>query len=102
MQALIALQPHQPPAQRRRQHLGDERVVDPAELVTLEPPVAEVERDRGLVAAVGDVDVFGNAGLIASAEAAAEAGRDAFLAGRIQKKLYATASSPTSGIIAGE
>jgi len=35
-------------------------------------------------------------------KAAAEAGRDAFLAGRIQKKLYATASSPTSGIIAGE
>jgi thiazole synthase len=35
-------------------------------------------------------------------KAAAEAGRDAFLAGRIGKKLYATASSPTSGIIAGE
>ena len=35
---------------------------------------AEVERDRGLVAVVGDVDVFGNAGLIASAEAAAEPG----------------------------
>lgn len=35
-------------------------------------------------------------------KAAAEAGRDAFLAGRIQKKLYATASSPTSGLIAGE
>jgi thiazole synthase len=35
-------------------------------------------------------------------KAAAEAGRDAFLAGRIPKKLYATASSPTSGIIAGE
>lgn len=35
-------------------------------------------------------------------KAAAEAGRDAFLAGRIGKKLYASASSPTSGIIAGE
>ncbi len=35
-------------------------------------------------------------------KAAAEAGRDAFLAGRIPKKLYASASSPTSGIIAGE
>ena len=35
-------------------------------------------------------------------KAAAEAGRDAFLAGRIGKKLYATASSPTSGVIAGE
>ena len=35
-------------------------------------------------------------------KAAAEAGRDAFLAGRIGKKLYATASSPTGGIIAGE
>ena len=33
---------------------------------------------------------------------AAEAGRDAFLAGRIPKKLYASASSPTSGVIAGE
>ncbi|MFT7536071.1 MAG: thiazole synthase [Hyphomicrobiaceae bacterium] len=35
-------------------------------------------------------------------KAAAEAGRDAFLAGRIPKRLYATASSPTSGVIAGE
>jgi thiazole synthase len=35
-------------------------------------------------------------------KAAAEAGRDAFLAGRIAKKLYASASSPTSGLIAGE
>lgn len=35
-------------------------------------------------------------------KAAAEAGRDAFLAGRIGKKLYASASSPTSGVIAGE
>lgn len=35
-------------------------------------------------------------------KAAAEAGRDAFLAGRIPKKLYASASSPTTGIIAGE
>lgn len=35
-------------------------------------------------------------------KAAAEAGRDAFLAGRIGKKLYATASSPTAGVIAGE
>lgn len=35
-------------------------------------------------------------------KAAAEAGRDAFLAGRIGKKLYASASSPTTGLIAGE
>ena len=35
-------------------------------------------------------------------KAAAEAGRDAFLAGRIPKKLYASASSPTAGVIAGE
>jgi S-adenosyl-L-methionine hydrolase (adenosine-forming) len=48
--------------------------LDPADLVTLELPAAEVERDRGLVAVVSDVDVFGNAGLIASADAAAEAG----------------------------
>ena len=31
--------------------------------------------------------------------AAAEAGRDAYLAGRIPKKLYATASSPVEGLI---
>jgi len=30
---------------------------------------------------------------------AVEAGRDAFLAGRIPKKLYATASSPLVGVI---
>jgi thiazole synthase len=35
-------------------------------------------------------------------KAAAEAGRDAFLAGRIPRRLYAQASSPTQGIIAGE
>lgn len=35
-------------------------------------------------------------------KAAAGAGRDAFLAGRIPKRLYATASSPMSGVIAGE
>jgi thiazole synthase len=35
-------------------------------------------------------------------KAAAEAGRDAWLAGRIGKKLYASASSPQSGLIAGE
>jgi thiazole synthase len=35
-------------------------------------------------------------------KAAAEAGRDAFLAGRIGKRLYAQASSPTAGVIAGE
>ncbi|MBK8100866.1 MAG: thiazole synthase [Planctomycetes bacterium] len=35
-------------------------------------------------------------------KAAAEAGRDAFLAGRIPRRLYASASSPTSGLIAGE
>ena len=34
--------------------------------------------------------------------AAALAGRDAFLAGRIGKRLYAQASSPTQGVIAGE
>ncbi|MFG0240154.1 MAG: thiazole synthase, partial [Gimesia chilikensis] len=31
---------------------------------------------------------------------AIEAGRDAYLAGRIPRKLYATASSPETGIIA--
>ena len=30
---------------------------------------------------------------------AVEAGRKAFLAGRIEKKLYATASSPLTGLI---
>jgi thiazole synthase len=35
-------------------------------------------------------------------KAAAEAGRDAFLAGRIPRRLYASASSPTTGVIAGE
>ena len=35
-------------------------------------------------------------------KAGAEAGRQAFLAGRIDKKLYAQASSPTAGMIAGE
>lgn len=34
-------------------------------------------------------------------KAAAEAGRDAFLAGRIPKKLYGSASSPVEGTIAG-
>jgi thiazole synthase len=34
-------------------------------------------------------------------KAAAEAGRDAFLAGRIQKKLFASASSPQTGLITG-
>jgi thiazole synthase len=33
---------------------------------------------------------------------AALAGRDAWLAGRMPKKLYASASSPTTGLIAGE
>jgi thiazole synthase len=32
---------------------------------------------------------------------ACDAGRLAYLAGRIPKKLYATASSPTEGLIAG-
>ncbi|MGB8332061.1 MAG: hypothetical protein WCE62_18185 [Polyangiales bacterium] len=32
-------------------------------------------------------------------KAAVEAGRDAFLAGRIPRKLYATASSPLQGVI---
>jgi len=31
--------------------------------------------------------------------AAVEAGRKAFLAGRIEKRLYATASSPLAGIV---
>jgi thiazole synthase len=31
--------------------------------------------------------------------AAVEAGRKAFLAGRIEKKLYATASSPLAGVV---
>jgi thiazole synthase len=35
-------------------------------------------------------------------KAACEAGRDAFLAGRIEKRRYASASSPTTGLIAGE
>jgi thiazole synthase len=35
-------------------------------------------------------------------KAACEAGRDSYLSGRIPKKLYATASSPESGMIAGE
>ncbi|MEM8679856.1 MAG: thiazole synthase [Planctomycetota bacterium] len=34
--------------------------------------------------------------------AAIQAGREAFLAGRIPKRLYATASSPEEGVIAGE
>jgi thiazole synthase len=34
-----------------------------------------------------------------TAEDAVRAGRDAFLAGRIPRKRYATASSPTSGVI---
>jgi thiazole synthase len=33
-------------------------------------------------------------------KAGVEAGRLAYLAGRIPKKLYATASSPTEGVIA--
>jgi thiazole synthase len=32
-------------------------------------------------------------------KAAAEAGREAFLAGRIPRKLYASASSPIEGVI---
>lgn len=35
-------------------------------------------------------------------KAACEAGRDAYLSGRIPKRLYATASSPEEGLIAGE
>jgi thiazole synthase len=35
-------------------------------------------------------------------KAGVEAGRDAFLAGRIQRKLYATASSPLEGVIGSE
>jgi thiazole synthase len=34
--------------------------------------------------------------------AAVEAGRDAFLAGRIPRKLYATASSPLEGVIGSD
>ena len=33
---------------------------------------------------------------------AVEAGRDAFLAGRIPRKLYATASSPLEGVIGSD
>ena len=35
-------------------------------------------------------------------QAACEAGRDSFLSGRIPKRRYASASSPTTGMIAGE
>jgi thiazole synthase len=35
-------------------------------------------------------------------KAAVEAGRDAFLAGRIARKLYATASSPLEGVIGSD
>jgi thiazole synthase len=35
-------------------------------------------------------------------KAAVEAGRDAFLAGRIQRKLYATASSPLQGVVGSD
>jgi len=35
-------------------------------------------------------------------KAAVEAGRDAFLAGRIERKLYATASSPLKGVIGSD
>jgi S-adenosyl-L-methionine hydrolase (adenosine-forming) len=48
--------------------------IDPGELITVELPDPEVEQGRGLVVTVGDVDAFGNAGLIASVEPAAEAG----------------------------
>jgi S-adenosylmethionine hydrolase len=48
--------------------------IDPAELLTVDLPEPEIEAEQGLVAVVGDVDVFGNAGLIASVEPAAEAG----------------------------
>jgi len=40
------------------------------------------------------------AGLVVAAMGAAvEAGRKAFLAGRIEKKLYANASSPLAGVV---
>lgn len=67
--------------------------------------------DVALAFELGAVGVLMNTGVAGAKDpvrmaramkAAAEAGRDAFLAGRIGKKLYATASSPTSGIIAGE
>jgi thiazole synthase len=35
-------------------------------------------------------------------KSAVEAGRDAFLAGRIRRKLYATASSPLEGVIGSD
>src|SRR5579862_4939312 len=41
-----------------------------------------------------------NTGIALAMKAATEAGRLAYLAGRIPKKLYATASSPETGIIA--
>jgi len=37
--------------------------------------------------------------MAAAMRAACQAGRDAHLAGRIPKKLYATASSPEEGVI---
>ena len=45
------------------------------------------------------INGFGRIGLLVM-RAAIEAGRDAYLAGRIPKKLYATASSPETGVIA--
>ena len=44
----------------------------------------------------------GNPVLMAGAmKKAVEAGREAFVAGRMPKKLYATASSPLAGVVGG-
>ncbi len=48
--------------------------LDPGELVRLERPAPRVEPEHGLTAAVGYVDNFGNATLIAAGDVAAEAG----------------------------
>jgi S-adenosylmethionine hydrolase len=48
--------------------------LDPMELVALARPAPAVDRGAGLTATVSHVDVFGNVTLIASGDAAAEAG----------------------------
>ena len=55
------------------------------------------ERERADIAVIG----AGPSGMAAAMRAACEAGRDAFLAGRIPRKRYATASSPEDGRIGG-
>jgi thiazole synthase len=67
--------------------------------------------DVTLAFELGAVGVLLNTGVASATDpvrmaramkAAAEAGRDAFLAGRIPRRFSAAASSPTTGIIAGE